>query len=449
MVKKIINAAGINKTVLFILMNRVWTVLGGIGSIYFLTKYLTPEVQGYYYTFSSLITLQLFIELGLTNAIMHFVSHEMASLSWKPEGVLTGDAHAKKRMKSILNFATLWFGVGSVLLITLLLPVGVFLLKKGISASAVENLDIIEPWTILVCATAVNMIITGGMSILEGTGEVQEISKIRIYKSMFSTLTVWIVLVLGGNLYALAISSMVMGLISVVFLLNKYHNFFIDIFRFKSSLPGISWRNEIWPFQWRIAVSWASGFLTFSLFNPILLIYHGPVAAGKMGMSLQIIMALNNAAMSWIDSKVPTFGGLIALKKIGELNKHFFKALRQSFAFLLLTIVFLLLLLSYLSATGSQYAERVIPLPYFCLLTIICLANHIVFSEASYLRAYKGEPFMIVSLINGITTAILASTLIPNLGTAGAVFSYAFGAILVSLGAGSVIFYNKYKKELE
>ena len=45
----------------------------------------------------------------------------------------------------------------------------------------------------------------------------------------------------------------------------------------------VDWRTEIWPFQWRLAVSWLCGYFTFQLFNPILFAVRGPIEAGQMG----------------------------------------------------------------------------------------------------------------------------------------------------------------------
>jgi hypothetical protein len=56
---------------------------------------------------------------------------------------------------------------------------------------------------------------------------------------------------------------------------------------------------------------------------------------------------------------------------------------------------------------------------------------------------------MIISLLNGLGTAFLAVFLIPPFGAAGAVFSYALGAVLIALGGGTLIFSQKFKKMKE
>ena len=38
---------------------------------------------------------------------------------------------------------------------------------------------------------------------------------------------------------------------------------------------AMDWKTEMWPFQWRIAVSWVCGFFISQLFNPVLFRYRG------------------------------------------------------------------------------------------------------------------------------------------------------------------------------
>jgi len=62
-------------------MGRFWSVGAGLMTLLVIIKFLSPELQGYYYTFSSLIRLRVLVELGLNFAIVQFANHEMASLN--------------------------------------------------------------------------------------------------------------------------------------------------------------------------------------------------------------------------------------------------------------------------------------------------------------------------------------------------------------------------------
>jgi hypothetical protein len=338
LIARILIVFGLDKAVFITLMARAWSIFAGLGSIYFLTRFLTPELQGYYYTFASLITLQLFVELGLTYAIVQFSSHEMAALVWTAEGIVAGSPKEKRRLQSILYFATSWFAVGALMMILFLVPLGLYFFDNAPLPIGTSRQNISLPWVLLVCAASANIVITAFAAVLEGCGKVAEVATLRFYQALSSVITVWVVLSLGGHLFALSASSLMAGMIGLALLLSKHRLFFLDLYRCEIMLPGVSWRREILPFQWRIALSWSSGFLIFNLFNPLLFANHGPVVAGQMGMSLQIISALNNAAMAWITTKVPTYGRLIATKQIAELNTLFIRGLSQSFVFLIFSV---------------------------------------------------------------------------------------------------------------
>lgn len=436
---------GIDRAVFFTLLARGWAVGAGLLTIVFVTHFLSPELQGYYYTFYSLIALQIFVELGLAFAIVQFSSHEMAKLSWTPIGTVSGSPESKQRLQSLMRFAVSWFGVAALLMVAVLLPVGIYFFGTA-SPEGTSVPSVGAPWSFLVVFTAVNLIITAAIAVLEGCGKVTQVAIVRLWQSVFSVVAVWIVLSLGGHLYALVANSLMMALVGFTWLWVKYRVFFKDLFSHRTPLPGMNWRQEIWPFQWRIAVSWMSGYLIFQLFNPLLFTTHGPVVAGQMGMSLQIIGAMNGAAMAWISTKVPTYGQLVATKQTMALDALFFRGLTQSFGFLLVGVISVWLIFFYLSTTTSPYAARVLPLPLLTLLGLVCLANHIVFAEAAYLRAYKQEPFMVISVLSGVATATLALLLVPPFGAAGAVYSYTATALLIGLGGGTVIFFRKRRE---
>jgi hypothetical protein len=205
---------------------------------------------------------------------------------------------------------------------------------------------------------------------------------------------------------------------------------------------GMNWRQEIWPFQWRIALSWISGYLAFQLFSPLLFVTYGPVAAGQMGMSLQIIGAMNGAAMAWITTKAPTYGNLIAQKRFIELNALFNRGLIQSFSFLLIGVFLALTILSFIEINFPNYAHRILSFPLMTILCVTALVNHVVGAQGAYLRAYKRDPFMVLSVISGVAIALFSIILIPIYGVSGAVGGY-FSVAVSGLIVGTKIFHIK------
>jgi O-antigen/teichoic acid export membrane protein len=442
----VLSAFGVDKAIVVTLVTRTWTMLAGIVTIVFIAHFLTPTLQGYYYTLNSLISLQILVELGFTVAITQFCSHEMANLHWSISGTVEGNPAAKQRLRSVLLFSTAWFSGAGAVLIVLLGPLGFFYFTH-IAHPVDQNVpSAILPWFLLVCTTALNLLVTAFMSIIEGCGKIVSAAQTYLFQAVASTTTIWFFLFKHTDLYALAAGTLMRAMVGAVIIIISHRTFLSDLFRFRADSPPISWRKEIWPFQWRIAVTWISGYFIFNLFTPYLLAVRGPVEAGQMGISLQIASAIGTAATVWITTKAPVFGQLVARNDVVALDRLFWRSLKQSLIFLSSVFAMFLLVLFYFQRNYPAYYSRVLPLGLFCLIAIVCFANHIFFAQAAYLRAHKQEPFMVISIANAIVTTALCAVFIPKLGLSGAVLAYLVATLLVSLLAGSLLFFQKRRE---
>src|SRR4051812_22559277 len=61
---------GIDRPVLHTLLGRGWSLVAGPVTLLLITRFLSPEQQGYFYTFGSLAALNVFFELGLSYVLM-------------------------------------------------------------------------------------------------------------------------------------------------------------------------------------------------------------------------------------------------------------------------------------------------------------------------------------------------------------------------------------------
>lgn len=444
-IKKFTQLLGIDRAILFVLLARGWAMCSGLLTVVFLTRYLSPEMQGYYYTFYSLIALNFFFELGINFSIIQFASHEMTQLNWMPDGTLSGNAASKRRLQSLMHFALKWYSVAGVVMLVVLLPAGLMFFKSAASAG-VDVPSVSAPWFWLVFFTALNLSLGATLAVLDGCGRLADVAVLRLWQSLLSVLAVWLVLAMGGNLYALVANNVVLVAVGFFWVWLKYRSFYKDFYTFKVNLPGISWRTELWPFQWRIALSCMSGYFISQLYTPLLFATHGPVVAGQMGMSMQLVTALNSVALAWITTKAPTFGNLIATRQRRALDALFFRGLTQSLVLLILGVIGVISIFYYLSIIGSAYASRVLQPHLLVILGFACVFNHIVRAEADYLRAHKKEPFMALYVLLGTVTATLAWFLIPAFGSAGAVYSFALPSLFVGLGGGTLMFFFKRRE---
>jgi hypothetical protein len=290
------------------------------------------------------------------------------------------------------------------------------------------------------------------LSFLDGCGEIAKIARMRLFQSLLSSFCLWSAFLLNANLLAAAMPNII-GLIVVgTWLFRNYRHFFLDLIHFgaqgknnTSQSASISWQKEIFPLQWKIALSWLSGYFIFYLFTPVLFSFYGAIIAGKMGMSLSITNAIVGLSISWISTKSSPFGSLISAKNYQELDKLFFPTLWQSVGVSILGGIVLLAGVLFLKQIDHPFSHRLVDILPLAVLVLASVCNVYIYNLSVYLRAHKQEPFLNISIINGILTGISTYYLGREYGILGMTIGYllinVFGAII----PGTLIFINKRK----
>lgn len=419
------NKLGFDKSIFLTSLARVFQAVSGVVNILFIARFLSEVEQGFYYTFASILAIQIFFELGLNSIITQYVAHEASHLSISDSGEFVGPAKHRSRLSSLLHLSIKWYSIIAGFLFVVLLFAGMAFFREFNSSNDVSW---IIPWSILSLTTTLSFIINPFLAFLEGLGKVKEIAKIRLQQQLFSTFLLWICFALGTKLYAAGISNLI-GLLFIIILIRKkkFTILFAKIWSYLDS-DRINYKTEVFPYQWKIALSWISGYFIFQLFNPVLFAKEGPVIAGQMGMTLSVLNGILALSISWISTKVPSFSGLIAQKKFSLLDNLFSRTLKQSAFVNFILLIFMGVLIYIIrifniEVKGKLLGDRFLDyFPMICMMIPIFL-NHIVASWATYLRCHKEEPY----LVNSIIAAVLciSSTL---------VFGYLYGVYGITIG---------------
>ena len=434
---------GVDQAIAYTVLARVLQAGGGAVSIIFIARYLNNVEQGYYFTFNSIIAIQIFFELGLSNIITQFVAHEVAHLNWVNKQELEGSEEALSRLSSLLRFCVKWFAVISVVLIFILIITGyLFFGRFGKN----DHVNWQLPWVVMAVATACLLIISPILAYLSGLGLVKEVAKIKLWQQVANLICLFGLLPLGGKLYASPIGSLMSFVIVPIWIFFSYRRKLLFFLWDKLTSFKIVYGKEIFPYQWRIALSWISGYFMYQLFNPILFANDGPVVAGQMGITLAALSGILTIALSWINTKVPVFSILIAKKNYSELDNLFNKTLKQASVICIICLVGFVLVIAALKAHGINIANRFLPILPLVLLSLSTFVNQLVSAWATYLRCHKKEPFLVFSIVLAILTASSTVGFGKLYGLMGIVWSYTFLTVCVSLVWAFIIF---KKKKLE
>lgn len=447
-IKAIIGRLGLDGAIFFTSLARTIQAIGGIISLLFIAKYLTEVEQGFYYTFGSIVAIQIFFELGLNGIITQYVAHEVSHLSWKTSSLLSGDERFQSRLSSLLHFSIKWYLSFSLFLFVILLVVGfLFFSKYGENEG---NVTWRIPWLLLAFGTSVNLFLTPMLAFLEGLGKVKEIAKVRLCQQCMVLLVIWLGLFFGGKLYVLGLSLLI-GILTVFVLVfrGNLRSILLNIW----SIPlgeQVNYRKEIFPYQWRIALSWISGYFIFQFFNPVLFATEGAIIAGQMGMTLAALNGIQSLSLSWMTTKIPLYSGLIAQHQYNQLDKIFNKSLKQCVFVngvgLVLLFAMIYIFRYYNISIGSiNLGNRFLSyLPLF-LMMLPVLMNQYISSWAIYLRCHKKEPFLIHAIVGGITCSLSTILLGKIYGILGITFGYCFVTVILFIWGYNIYRINKAK----
>jgi len=422
---------GLDRAIAFTVLGRVVQGLGSVGSVLLIVHFLSAAEQGYYYALWSLVALQSVFELGFSFVILQVAAHERAHLEFHADGTISGSEAAHARLASLLQRAVKWYTSAAVVM-------GILLLVGGMRFFAIHqqpqapNIWIV-PLRITVLACAITFSIGPVLSFLEGCGQVTQVARMRFFQSTVSVGLSWTAMLSHHGLFSPAMVLLGQGLVASV-LLHSRRKLLIPLLRMHVAQNAINWRQEVWPFQWKIAVSWLCDYFIFQLFTPVLFAFRGPVEAGRMGLSMSIVMQMSAMMLAWMTTKAAPFGSLIAKRDTPELDRLFFRALRQSLA--LFAGAAVLVLMGVLAAPDilPKISRRIEDWPIFLLLLLTALSSHVVQSEAIYLRAHKCEPFLVQSIVIALCTAGSVVLFAKTSGALGVSLAY-----FVVLGMAGVI----------
>lgn len=442
MIKLLITKIGLDAITSTTIFTRIWTTASGLALIIAISFFLDPFEQGIYFLFVSLLGAQVLLELGLSFTLAQFTSHEFAHISWVDKNLLEGKGAAVSKVFKIFKFAMVWYSIIGILMLTLIFPVGILFIDN--SSENIFNKSIFIAWGLYVITGAVNIIINAIIVLIESTGRVLEVARVRLLQAIFSTILIFTTLYLGGGVYALASGLFGYILIGALWLQLNYLSFLKQASKVSTEIRLIF--KEIIPMQWRIAISWAFGYLTFYTFTPMIFYFVGGTESGRYGMSMQIFTALNSLGIAWITTKMPLFCELIELKQEKKLYKIFYTSLIQSTFVMIIINLLVLFIISIKLDLFQHFASRILPFNLMLLLCFSSILNHLIFSIAAVIRAQKIEPMLIPTIICGIAMLGLGWVLIPLYGISGAVWVYT-STTFIGLCAAIYIF-KKYKNFL-
>lgn len=272
------------------------------------------------------------------------------------------------------------------------------------SQPSISNVAWRSSWFAYVVAVIASQLTMPRISLREGGGRIEQMWTLRLVQELAGGAACLIALHAGAVLYSLAAYAGVRAIVAASWLT------FGDPLRHDTAAAPYTierWMAEVWPFQWKIALSGLSGFLIFRSFSPIVLLEKGPVAAGQFGLAISFMNLMIAVTTAWPLSQAAHYAALNASGGHGELRRSFPTMLWASSAFAILASAILVAGLAEARVLGISVALRLPDMTTTTFILATAIIHHVVACFAVFLRAEGREPLLIASVAGSIGTVTI------------------------------------------
>ncbi|MEH4916328.1 O81 family O-antigen flippase, partial [Escherichia coli] len=307
-------------SLLSVCLSSIRVFLGPI-TLLVLAKNLSTEELGFYYAFFSLTAMAQLLEVGMSSVLKQYYSHSYAIHDISEKNI---------KISNYFNFSIYWYLILSILF---------FILGGGVSYVMFNDYNGIVnwklPWFFLLFVSCTNLLVLPLNAMLDGTQRQQLLMKANIVSQLMIAISLWLTIYLGLGLYSLGLSQLVgiLFFLLSVFIFNKCRFQFIEIHKKNFSFKTVF--NELWPLLKKTSIVWFLGYFYWNGFNIISFKYLGAEIAGFVGMSMSIMRAGQNIAISILNSQMTLYASNIAMGKIDEARRVFKKYFIISFLLLI------------------------------------------------------------------------------------------------------------------
>jgi O-antigen/teichoic acid export membrane protein len=263
------------------------------------------------------------------------------------------------------------------------------------------------PWILYTVGALIGFFNNSILSFIEGLNKIESIQKIRLGVAALNTAIVTVVLILGGNIYALAFGTLLSSSFIFISIFGTFRNLLKQLLTVSKNFD-YNWRKEILALFIKYAFSVSSGYFLFQIYTPLMHYFHGPVYSGKVGITLSLVMAIFNMSYIWMYTITPKINMLISQKAWEDLNGLFKKRTILSLGtYLSMAVILFLFFMAFRDFwVIPKIISRFLPLVSLIIIFVCYFLQLIISCWALYLRGHKQEPYVVPSVLSAIWTAV-------------------------------------------
>ena len=430
LIRRFLQRMQIDRPLAYALLSRVWQAAAGPITIALLVHFMAEDVRGIYYGLVSIVGIQAFFELGLLNVLISHGGHEAAAIKLSDEdtGADTAVSQPVARMKELIRASRRWFGVASILFTAIALGLGWYTFLR---ANVAVNWQL--PLLVLIPSAAITVFLSPSLAIMEGAGFRDVIYRCRCFQMITGSIGVWLALLAGWNLWALVVSTLIQAAWTLYIVMVHGSPFFRRFSNVTEKPAAYSWARDVVPAQWRMAAIGAAYHLATQFFTVVVLWFHSATEAGQFGMTLSMTTAIQMLALSWVQTKysvVALHHGSGEREMAGTLWRQ---TALVSTCLLITALTALIVLIAALPLLGRGYESAFITPAQLCILSVGCVANHLLATQGFYVLSRRANPLTISSVTGFLITAAAVWIAGFYYSTTGVACAYTATTALITL----------------
>lgn len=379
-----------------IFLQRAVQALCGLITMLLIASCLSPVDQGWYYSFLGYASLYTLFDLGFSVALVPYFARLLGEGGMQYGGIF--EQQAKQKLTGALVGALRWYLKIAALFVLVVFSTGIWFFNQV--PEAAPWAEWIVPWSSLIVATAIMLLLMPLLAFIEAAGFMREITRVRLWQIVVGSVGCCWALYQGSPFWASVFVTLSYSLVFCGWLWMCWKPLLAAVCQFcrerhasAMALHGV---------QWRIAISWACAYLNSQIFALMLMQTSGPVPSGRFALSMAVANMIGVLALSSMAGNVAFAGHEAArmdsngfLKRFKQ-DVRFFAALFGAGGFVVLAGCALV--------QDQPYAERVLPLWQMLLLLVFMFGVYLLNLLSTYMRSFLKEPFFKINLLSTLIT---------------------------------------------
>lgn len=401
----------LNNISIIALLASAWKLLGGPITLMVISKYLSDNELGIYFTFIAVAAIQQVFEMGISVALVQRYASRNTQLN---------------ENKTLFQTS---------LFVYLILSV-IFLISAYIYGMVVfgKKFDVLSSvWVSYIIIIALSLLLNPFYSFIEGSGLVYKTYKAKLLGSIVNYTSLCLCVYYGCGIYSLLYSQL-LGLVVQFACCNCYRVYAENRINIKKSTVKME-LYSIAGFQTKLTIIWITGYFYWNSYNILIYKYISTEMAGKFGLSFSVMNAISILAQTLMIVRRVEISRLVSQNEYNKAKRIFF--LVNTISCLLYSVGAMLLIFILYKFSGFYFSLKL--LNVFLLAKLLATGFLMMFigNVATYCRTSGNEYLFSLSLAMNIITPLAAWYILMKFGSidylVNGIFSLHIIYVLISL----------------